>query len=568
MRNVKKFSLAMVSMLLVFQLTLGMSFAKEQEEDWGKDGHGNLQTLVKGSPIHGANGIAFHNGLLYIASVFGSEIVVMNPYSGQIVKRLGQEYGVQTPDDLVFGPDGSLYWTSLFTGEVGKLAPDGVTHSIVATNLPGANAIAFTRDFKRLFVSADFFGNGLYEIDPTGANTTPIDILKFPEYGVPNVAGEMNAMAFGADGYLYGPMYNKGRVVKVNVATKEITTVLELPQPGINPAAVKFDSQERLNIVTSNPNQVIRLNLHNMQQEVLANPVSGIDNLAFDSHGRLFISDASGGSISEILKNKQLREVSPAGMMAAGGVAVLPGKDGHDRVFVADFWTLRQYDGKSGTPKPLGKFTSAVQPMTVAPFGDKLVWTSINGNAVQIWDPVTKQVVQDYRDFAGPTNAIEFRGNLVVAEIGTGKVVMQNPAEVRTVLTTIQGIPFGLASNDKELYAADWYSGLIYKLAEGGTIIAKPNPILNGHQFSQPEGLALERDGHLLVVEVGAGRLSRVDLKTGTITTVVDKLQIGAWLPLLPPTTFFNGVAVGHSGTIYLTADKANALYRIRGDND
>ncbi|MEI7556685.1 hypothetical protein [Candidatus Chlorohelix sp.] len=562
MRNVKKLSLALVSMLLVLQLTLGVSFAKEQEDNRG---HGGLQTLVKGSPIHGANGIAFHNGLLYIASVFGNEIVVMNPYSGQIVKRLGQDYGVQTPDDLVFGADGSLYWTSLFTGQVGKLAPDGVTHSIVATNLAGANGIAFTRDFKRLFVAADFFGNGLYEIDPTGANTTPTLILTFPEYGVPGVAGEMNSMAFGPDGYLYGPLYNKGRVVKVNVDTKEIVEVLS----GLSsPSSVKFDSLERFYVNSGSPYKVERVNLKTMKRETLAEPVSGLDNIAFDSHGRMFISDEAGGGISEILKNKKLREVNPAGMMAAGGVAVLPGKDGHDRVFEADFWTLRQYDGKSGMPKPLGNFTSAVQPITVSVFGDKLVLTSILNNAVQIWDPVTKQVVQDYRTFEGPMNAIQFRDNLVVAEIGSKNVVMQNPAGVRTVLKTMQGIPLGLAANDKELYAADWSSGLIYKLVEGGNILSISYPILNGYQFKQPEGLALETDGHLLVVEVGAGRLSRVDLKTGTVTTVVDKLQMGLGLPLLPPTTFFSGVAVGHSGTIYLTADKANTLYRINGDDD
>ena len=49
----------------------------------------------------------------------------MDPDSGKILDRIGPNAGWSTPDDLTFGPDGSLYWTALRTGEVGKLTPDG-----------------------------------------------------------------------------------------------------------------------------------------------------------------------------------------------------------------------------------------------------------------------------------------------------------------------------------------------------------------------------------------------------------------------------------------------------------
>ena len=113
------------------------------------------KVLVRGAPIHGANGIIFDRAdRLFIASVWGGEIVVMDPRTGKIIKRLGSEVGVQGPDDMAFGPDGSLYWTDLLTGEVGRLSPDGkTTKQFVA---PGANPITFSNN-GRLFVALCFF---------------------------------------------------------------------------------------------------------------------------------------------------------------------------------------------------------------------------------------------------------------------------------------------------------------------------------------------------------------------------------------------------------------------------
>lgn len=68
--------------------------------------------MVQGAPIHGANGIYFDSdNMLHIASISGREIVVMNPETGEIIERLGVEKGVEGPDDLIIGLDGSVYWT-------------------------------------------------------------------------------------------------------------------------------------------------------------------------------------------------------------------------------------------------------------------------------------------------------------------------------------------------------------------------------------------------------------------------------------------------------------------------
>ena len=53
-------------------------------------------------------------------------------------------------------------------------------------------------------------------------------------------------MDWGPDGWLYGPLWNKGQVARVNVDTGEIKVVAE---GLVVPAAVKFDAQGRLHVL-------------------------------------------------------------------------------------------------------------------------------------------------------------------------------------------------------------------------------------------------------------------------------------------------------------------------------
>ena len=103
------------------------------------------EIFAEGAPIHGANGLYFDAiDHLYVASGFGKEIIVMDHGTGSVIERLGKSAGVETPDDLVIGPDGSLYWTETFSGKIGKRAPGGsITFQNVA---PGVNPITFSPD--------------------------------------------------------------------------------------------------------------------------------------------------------------------------------------------------------------------------------------------------------------------------------------------------------------------------------------------------------------------------------------------------------------------------------------
>ena len=121
----------------------------------------------------------------------------------------------------------------------GRLA--GTVRTDEADNLPGANSINYRKSDGRLFMGQVFQGDGLWELDPTGVKP-PRNILK-------NIGG-LNGFDFGADGWIYGPLWLKKQVVRVNPDTGELKVVAEGFQ---TPAAANFDSKGNLYAPTFNP---------------------------------------------------------------------------------------------------------------------------------------------------------------------------------------------------------------------------------------------------------------------------------------------------------------------------
>ena len=180
---------------------------------------------------------------------------------------------------------------------------------------------------------------------------------------------------------------------------------------------------------------------------------------------------------------------------------------------------------------------------------------------VQVWD---RETVESHGGFIGLVNAIAFGDTIVVAELGSelgsGRVIQIVVAERRILASADNGLgtPTGLAARGDELWVADWKTGRLYQLAEG----EQPRLVASG--LVRPEGIAFAPNGRLLVAETGAGRLTAVDLESGERQTIAEGLQIGAEGPAgLPETFLFTGVAVREDGTIYVSGDRANVIYRI-----
>ena len=82
--------------------------------------------------------------------------------------------------------------------------------------------------------------------------------------------------------------------------------------------------------------------------------------------------------------------------------------------------------------------------------------------------------------------------------------------------------------------------------------------------LTMPEGIALTPNGKLIVAEVGAKRLIEIDPVSGSITEIAGNLPIGlAASPGGLPSNIPTGVGVGASGTIYVSSDIENAIYKL-----
>jgi len=550
--------------VIIVTIVLVAGFLLASESDIAKaekkafDGKGKV--LVRGSPIKGANGLMFDkNDSLHIASVFGREIVVMDPKTGKILNRLGPDVGVEGPDDLTFGPEGSpyegyIYWTSILTGEVGRLSSSGVkTGQFVA---PGVNPITFTDAAPyRLFTALDFLGDGFYEVDP--------DLSGAPITLHPTLFG-LNGFDFGPDGYLYGPLFAYG-LVRIDVnETPPVTPILVAD--GFFPAAAKFDSQGRLHSVDIITGNVFRINKDTGDKELIAEIEPGLDNLAFDSRDRVFVSNSVNGAIYHVLPSGQVRTISRGGMIGPGGVCVVPRPRGGESVFVADYWSLKEFNGRTGRAKSqkihsFGVLDNFLMPYTVSPYDGNLVLSSAFASMAQVWNPEAS-VIEATGAFVYPKNAVQFQNNIAVAELGSGSVIHWDPeTDGRITLASGLYVPSGLAAIGNDLWVSDWASGLVWQIVADGAPVMLP--VASG--LSLPEGLAFDTDGSLLVVESGAGRLSRIDLLSGIVSTVVDGLALGdEAVPGYEAIWSLSDVAVGPSGYIYVTGDVANCLYRFK----
>lgn len=547
--------------------------ACKKDDDTPKVTTYEVKEIGTGAVLHSANGIRIGpDGNLYIASFWGQEIIVMDKQNGAIIKRIGRDMGVNSPDDLVFGPDGSLYWTDILLGEVVRMTPAGVvTRQYVAS---GVNPITFSAE-GRLFTARDFTpGDGIYELDPNLVNPPVALMESTPDNLFP--LGWMNACDFGPDGRLYGPLFLAGMVVSVNVGNPGEPfstspwidgTIIPLATGFVWPVAVKFDAAGVL-YVLDQTGEVFKIDTQTGEKTLFVTLQAGLDNLTFDANGNMYVSNADYGWIMEVLPSGQTRVVSGGGMIGAGGLAVLPKSNNQDALFLADLFRLRELDGLSGEEVAIDKGHLVPGPdklttvFTASADGNNLVVSSWFNSLVQVWDPTAKKVLEEYA-MPLPMNAIRFKNDLVVVDLGLGGVVRASdqsmilPIDNATVFA-----PGGLATNGELLWVADWGTGTVWEISFVGNTPNAPVAVATG--LMNPEGLALDQDGSLVVVETGASRISRIDLSKGEVTTIAEGLKLG--LPALtgfPPTWSFDGVAIGQSGTIYVTGFGKNVIYAV-----
>ena len=379
-------------------------------------------------------------------------------------------------------------------------------------------------DGTRLFF-AQCYGagpNGVYQRVLATGVTTPI------LQGIPGCAS--NAMDYrdeplSKDGALYSPRPFEGKVVRVDLATKEVSDVTT--GWGV-PIAVKFDSQGRLYAANMGNGELVRIDLTNpdtaTNREVIARlPVGWFDNFAFDKDDRLYISSGSEATVLEVLPGGKFRTVSPGGFSVAMGLTVLDGT-----VYTVQPGALFGYNAKTGAEQSTVRSVFGIGPLpaptTVTTWGDQLVLMSVFTGALMLWDPVT-QAPTLLANFKQPVDATAFRGDLIVTEAATGNVVRASGPGLddREVIATMFGAA-GLAATEDDVYVGNAATGKVLQIIADGKVLATPVTVAKG--LVSPEGLDLRSNGtKLLVVDGAANTLSEVNLISGKMKTLATDLD-------------------------------------------
>jgi sugar lactone lactonase YvrE len=515
--------------------------------------------------VGGANGMFFDAaGDLYVANVFGQTLSRIDPETGEILEQRGQDDLVFFPDDVTVAPNGVLFWTDPPAGFVfgrvpaGVLGPDPVSFP-VAAGFAGANPLTLSDDGRLFFAqcyNAPPLSNGIFEADPNGSGAT-WDIR----------TGDLGCASNGMDwwdGALYSPRPFEARVVRVDVDTGDLTDVTT--GWGV-PVAVKFNSQGELHAVNQGNGEVVRIDLDTGARTLLAQlPVGWLDNLAFDASDRLFVSSYSDGTVVEVLPDGSLRTVSPGGMTLPMGLALIG-----DAIYTGDLASLRGFDTRTGEPVSVTRSVFGFGPLpattSVAAWGSHVVLMGVGSGELVVWDPVANTPLLA-TTFALPIDAQPFQGDLVVTEVGSGRVVRASGPDLsvrETLATTF--LPVGLAATDDDLYVSDGILGVVLQIVEDGAVLDPPKTVASG--LVGPEGLALRSGGNrLLVVEGGTGSLKEVHLKSGKVKTLATGLEFQPPVPDFIPTHWLNDVEVDAEDAVYVSADRDNVILKLDDDED
>jgi DNA-binding beta-propeller fold protein YncE len=169
--------------------------------------------------------------------------------------------------------------------------------------------------------------------------------------------------------------------------------------------------------------------------------------------------------------------------------------------------------------------------------------------------------------------AVASGGTVVVAELGSGRVLSIRPGSRVDVLASGLRDPVGVAiAPDGACLVTEAAAGRVARIDGGG---AKITTALDGLQ--RPQGI-LVLDAQLYVVDAGARELVEIDLGSGARRTVVSNLPVGAPPGVVPkplrgmppfsgPQGPFAGIAAGPDGTLYVSADAEGSVLAIRRES-
>ena len=252
--------------------------------------------------------------------------------------------------------------------------------------------------------------------------------------------------------------------------------------------------------------------------------------------------------------------------LTSGKLAVPAGlKLDGDSLWVADVFAFRQVNVKSGDVKDIFRMQASDMeyPFAVGVSTKLFALTSWFTGTVQLVDRATLKTVHIIHGLKAPFDALPMEdGSVVYAELATGSITQASGADykdTKVVATGLAGPVQMTLGRDGALYVTEAAGKLTRIDLASGT----KTEVASG--LALPEGVAQTPWGTFIVAESAAGRLTEIDPASGARRSVAENLPIGlAAGPGMPPPYVVTGVAVAADGTVYFSADKNNAVYRVR----
>ena len=262
--------------------------------------------------------------------------------------------------------------------------------------------------------------------------------------------GGLNGFEFGPDDMLYGPLWFKGQVAKVDVDKAELSVVAD----GFKiPAAVNFDSKGNLCVVDTALGQLVRVDPKTGAKKMVAQLKPSLDNLAIDDKDRIFVSNMADNGIQEVdPETGAAKQVIIGKLALPGGIGVVS-DGGKDTIYIADVFAYRTVDGATGeVSEPARMHADGVTleyPMSATAKGDDVLLSSWFTGTVQLIDRKTGKTSEMLHDFKAPHDAVKLGdGSILVNELGSKSLVRASGEHGKDRTVVIGGLegPVGLVA--------------------------------------------------------------------------------------------------------------------------
>lgn len=502
------------------------------------------EVFLAGDKMQGIHGIAAGpDGGLYVASVVGQSVFRVDRESGAVTIVEGPPLGMS--DDVWFAPDGRLLWTSILTGQLrAKKLGDSAVQEL-AKGLPGINALAYRED-GRLFGTQVFLGDALHEFDPAGKN---------PPRKIMENMGGLNGFDFGPDGLLYGPLWFKKQIVKVDVDKATFEVVAD---GFATPAAANFGPDGMLYVLDAQQGEVVRVDPKTGAKSVAATLRSGLDNLCFDLEGRMFVTGMAEAAVFEVdYKTGKYRTIRESKIVSPSDLAIAGGK-----LYIADVFSLREVDLVTKDVTTILRAPELEYAFGVDATENFIHTCSWFNNAAQTFDRKTGKLLRTHHNLPLVYDVLEDAdGSLLVLQM-SGTLSRLADADGATPKPIATGLMTGTSmtrAGDGAVYVTLFAKGEVARVdLKSGAITTAASG------FTQPEGIAVAPDGRILVVEAIPGRVVAVDPKSGARTVLVEGLSLA--LPAIPgltPMGNVSGVAATPDGQVFVASEAESTVFRF-----